>query len=718
MSGVHRRKSRKDEAEDDVGLAPSPPVDSTKRNVNGARDGHHRTRSISTPESDVPSLPQAPPSFPPGPYRPALNIPRANGLRPTHQPASSPLRASFSAPTHLAIHDHARTRSVSGPYQPSLPSPLSASFPPNHLPFSNTSASLPPSSSAPEALPRPGANANADGHSRTASFLPIAHDAPSNASNPPSNRRHARLHSRNLSVFFPRPGSLPHTTISEDGSQEIEAPTTLIPPASTSASASSPRTKLGEGFTFGSRPPPDAALGSPTLEMARTPSARRGHHHKHSLSHNFFSFLEPGSSPAPQQQAHPVPAHLHTQPTPNPAAPWTSDSHGRSVGDEHEHARRPTPPSDASPISASPSGTAPFGFERDPGRMPPEAAVAATGQFALGALLWVAGQQVGSLACTGLGYWVVFDALGVGVSRLLPAYLRRPSMQQPLRRPYGNGRLETVVLFAQAVYLMFSAVYVFKEAVEHLLLSAGEGHHHHPGDEDIELLGIEFPLALLFLAFFSLLGTALAFDNHGKLMNVSGTQLPSVGLLLDPSRSSYAASKAEQPATHAARVLANPYSLAPIALSLVLFLTPILVPATEQRAVDLLLAAAAATGMFALAYPSCVAIGTVLLQTSPQRGLSHGRMEGFLRAMREIERHPQVLHLPPPHIWQLTPTEHEPRAGGAQPLVVSLELRVARKLGDGEVLRLTRWAWERCVRSLEVGGGEGKEWITVGVVRG
>lgn len=49
--------------------------------------------------------------------------------------------------------------------------------------------------------------------------------------------------------------------------------------------------------------------------------------------------------------------------------------------------------------------------------------------------------------------------------------------------------METVALFAQVVYLMFSAVYVFKETVEHVLLSAGEGHHHHMGDEDVELLG-------------------------------------------------------------------------------------------------------------------------------------------------------------------------------------------------------------------------------------
>ena len=47
------------------------------------------------------------------------------------------------------------------------------------------------------------------------------------------------------------------------------------------------------------------------------------------------------------------------------------------------------------------------------------------------------------------------------------------------------ARLSTVLTFAQSVYLMFSAVYVCKEAIEHVLLSAGEaqGNHHHTGDE-------------------------------------------------------------------------------------------------------------------------------------------------------------------------------------------------------------------------------------------
>jgi len=114
-------------------------------------------------------------------------------------------------------------------------------------------------------------------------------------------------------------------------------------------------------------------------------------------------------------------------------------------------------------------------------------------------------------------------------------------------------------------------------------------------------------------------------------------------------------------------------------------------------------------------------------------------MEAFLRAMREIERHPQVLHLPAPHIWQLTPNLTLPQdqyvytrspssvsakmQGPAQSLVVTMELHVRRDLEDDEVLRLTKWAWERCTHALHFGsrggeGGEAEAEVTVGVVRG
>ena len=55
--------------------------------------------------------------------------------------------------------------------------------------------------------------------------------------------------------------------------------------------------------------------------------------------------------------------------------------------------------------------------------------------------------------------------------------------------------------------------------------------------------------------------------------------------------------------------------------------------------------------------------------------------------------------------------------------MVTLELHVRRYLEDAEVLRLTRWAWERCVHALHFGtrggeGGEGEAEVTVGIVKG
>lgn len=58
-------------------------------------------------------------------------------------------------------------------------------------------------------------------------------------------------------------------------------------------------------------------------------------------------------------------------------------------------------------------------------------------QFALGAAIWVEGQQAGSLGCTGLGYWVVFDAFGMGLEHVLPAYLSLHSIRSQTRRAFG-----------------------------------------------------------------------------------------------------------------------------------------------------------------------------------------------------------------------------------------------------------------------------------------
>ncbi|KAI0298343.1 hypothetical protein B0F90DRAFT_1632750 [Multifurca ochricompacta] len=709
MTSVHRRKSSREEDENFI----------IASNGTGKVTGHDdlppRNRAVS-PTSGLPSPSSSsfqPPSA--GPFRTGSTLPQSNKSNGFLRSSPS-LRSTFSTPAHLHVHGgtHSRTRSISGPFTPTSPSPLSMSFPSQDIPFS-TSNSVPSFTSS-ATLPEFPRGSRAHAHTRTNS-----HSQPSlNNSEPlpsPSASthalRHSRLHSRNLSIFFPRPGSLPHNIISEDGTQEleIESHTEVSSASAVSIPSASPTiSRFGEGFTFGSRPPPDIDSGTLADEQPALPRAsRRGHHHKHSLSHNFFSFLEPGSTglSSPTSQPTPTPISPRTPPSPYPKSATSST------------VAFPRAPSEgSSPVSPlSDSSTSPFSHLQS-GGLPIDAIVASVGQFTLGALLWITGQGVGSLACTGLGYWVVFDAIGVGVNKVLPAYLQRSIPRIPVRRPFGTRRLETLALFAQVVYLMFSAVYVFKETVEHVLLSAGEGHHHHPGDEDVEVLGIDFPTILAFLTLISLFANSFLFDNHNKLVVNDNISVPPLSsLLFDLSRSRYPSSQQPQPAEPSSwldRILRNPFSLVPIGSCTLILVISSIIPSSSHRTFDLLLAAAEAMAMFHLAYPSCKTIGAILLQTAPARGVSAGRMESFLRAMREIERHPQVLHLPPPHIWQLAPS-----VGSPQPLVVTLELRVSPDLGDTEVLKLTRWAWERCTLALGLAGREQDGGgVTVGIVRG
>ncbi|KAJ7783160.1 hypothetical protein B0H16DRAFT_1877576 [Mycena metata] len=617
---LRRRSSVSSDSEGENVVVVTPPSDSTpalmgppgriRVQSTPQQPRHQRNASISGLPPNIAPPPSA------GPYRTAF--------------PASPLRNSFA---------HARTRSVSGPFSPPLPSPLSTStsFANQMGPRLSTSQSAP---------------------SQTTS------DDPPKSPLSPQSRRHSRIHSRNLSVFFPRPGTLPQHTIDEDGAQELEVPPTL-----------------GAGFTFGKTPPGEAAAAAPPLTPS-TSATRRGHHHKHSVSHSFFSFLEPH---APENQS------LVTQPTPTPVSPWMPIS--PFVGEVHKpvpevHEQRPPP----TPFLA-----------------------AATAQFFLGGTLWVQGQQTGSLAVTALGYWAVFDAMGVAI----------PHLTLVVSKPYAAARTLPVLLFAQSVYLMFSAVYICKEALEHLLLSAsaGDGHHHHAGDE---AAGIDFPVITTFLAFIALALTALMLDNHARLVALAGNRIPPLRSLLVKTPA-YNTTPPPDPTAPPARALSNPYALTPLALSLSILLTATVAPPIHHRMLDLGAAGLGSAATFAAAYRACTVLGAVLLQTAPRRGARGGRMEAFLRAMRDVERHPQVLHLPAPHIWQLAATTGGEKAGAEErsdALVVTLELHVRAALPDDDALALTRWVRERIVAALGMGGGDargpgrGEAEVTVGIVRG
>lgn len=394
---MHRRKSSRDE-DDNVLIfpidepsapilqAPPPPVngkhansyshqdeaiqrDSTKlvklensdkpsgngqNGQNGQNGWTERSRVVSNPS--VPSVhhgslptsyshPPHPPSS--GPYRTSFASPwpaHANGVYSygRHQPPA--MRQSLSLPSQSS---HARTRSVSGPFSPITPSPLSSSFPvsqtTSHMShqssMSNTSdVSIKSSATAPELHPS---------HSPPKPRFPINNGlpAPPGVSSAQNIHRHSRIHSRNLSVYFPHPGSISATSIDEDDAQEVNFSSSSslgrtpsddgIPMPS--ASPGPGQRSFREGFTFGARPSEiDSPLSSGAL--------RRGHHHKHSLSHNIFSFLEPGSG---SEELHTTPTLTPVSPW-NPISPWPSEKEisrfGRpspvesSNGHVHEHA--------------------------------------------------------------------------------------------------------------------------------------------------------------------------------------------------------------------------------------------------------------------------------------------------------------------------------------------------------------------------------------------
>ncbi|KAG6329964.1 hypothetical protein ID866_9123 [Astraeus odoratus] len=632
-----------------------------------------------------------------------------------------------------------------------MPSPLQSSFPP-HVPL----FPFPTSSSTPEV--------NVTDTSAETRLPPPGH-----------TRRHSRLHSRNLSIFFPRP----HATISEDDRPEDEEapappPEPLLVPTAQSEPMVAPgrgRGELDASFTFGGVPKSESAPDNAGAGI----KPRRGHHHKHSLSHNFFSFLEPGQTHLPPT-APSKSDDLHAALTPTPMSPWTPISNTTLFSASNLSVPEIIPrsnsisPGESSSLSDSQSASSVAGPSAESGVSRSGGAAAATAlvQFVLGAFLWARGQSIGSLACTGLGYWVVFDAAGVAGPAITAYYAKdgRAGM-------YGSARRGTTFLFAQCVYLMFAGVYVAKEAVEHVLLSAGsgalahghghggndnafsgggDGHHHHWGDEKPEILGLRFPVFLILLVLLSLVGTSTVFGQHDVLVNITNKHIPSPAELFRRHRHVVSTLQMES-ASAVKRLIQSPYALPPVLFCVAILGAELVLDVAHYTPFDLGLAAMQVVVTIHVAYSACVVLGGVLLQTAPpvmiagssgMRG--SGRMEAFWRVVREIERHEHVVHLPAPHVWQVIapgqprsvdgPLRQEPHtyANGrdhshgrnahrdnvhglrhdhqihssdrSPALIITLSLHVHKDLPDSDILVLTQWASSRVYGAFGYGLGK------------
>lgn len=240
------------------------------------------------------------------------------------------------------------------------------------------------------------------------------------------SRKHSRVHSRNLSVFFPRPGSEAEREADEIRAndnfdrQPHRIQTTGLVAQDTSSSGSS--TSEGSALTANGLTVPLDDVGVPVSPT----KSRRGHHRKHSVNHALFdgAHLQVGRGGSD------IP--LNDLPTPSTAAsPWTASSfydasdepahqhhhHSHHHHDAHAHSHTHEHANDKV-AAAFPSSSSLHAALSEPlwASLPASHRplfVFGLSHFALGAALWVSGQSGDSLSMTGLGYLVVFDALGI-----------------------------------------------------------------------------------------------------------------------------------------------------------------------------------------------------------------------------------------------------------------------------------------------------------------
>ena len=144
---------------------------------------------------------------------------------------------------------------------------------------------------------------------------------------------------------------------------------------------------------------------------------------------------------------------------------------------------------------------------------------------------------------------------------------------------------------------------------------------------------------------------------------------------------------------------------------------------SHRRAFDLMLAAFEMVITFNIAYRTCVVLGAVLLQTSPSRGLNGGRMEAFLRAMKEVRCIPITptcaILTHPPCTDRTTPKSLTSPCSpplATDPIIrpfPPVTVREGKDIGNDEDPCVGGYA--RVARTRRYGGRRGGEINTVGV---
>lgn len=122
-----------------------------------------------------------------------------------------------------------------------------------------------------------------------------------------------------------------------------------------------------------------------------------------------------------------------------------------------------------------------------------------------------------------------------------------------------SSRFTSLLCFTQSVFLVFTATYIAKEALEQAVL--GDHGHSHGGDAEPR----NYPYLFLFLASLASLFSGVALRNHSKLADATGPlYLPAWYLSI--------------PFVEANEFLSNPYTLAVSGTAAVLLLGGLVTP--------------------------------------------------------------------------------------------------------------------------------------------
>ncbi|CAO1630587.1 unnamed protein product [Sympodiomycopsis kandeliae] len=600
------------------------------------------------------------------------------------------------------------------------------------------------------------------------------------------SRRHSRVHSRNLSVFFPQPGSEAETEAdvhrirANYGESNYNGPSQQLTPTRPQIHVDT------SSHGYNGLQVPSAHSGS---DASPSPSrSRRGHHSKHSVSHGMLESPAPPSGLIYQDAKS---EGFSAGASPHPSDPFLDagrghDHHHHHQGHDHHHDHQHPSPLPNSAVTASHShphshdqqavSSLPYPlsiFATLP-PLPPKLLsllVYSLCHFALGSSLWLSGQWNDSLSVTGLGYLVVFDSFGI-LNDVLADWISsaRAAQNSGVRtgsaydKAYSTHRVSTLLNFVQTIYLLFAAVYVCKESIEHALLEGdgGEpsaistsastndlngggagsdvlgvagsgGHHHHDEGHSVEL-----PVVMLTLAVIACLFSNLVLGNHSKLVAASGMSTTAAPSSSGPRRNRHSRSQSvlvstTQLAGPVLSLLSNPFTLTVFFFSTTLLFSALTMSPFQVAALDKVLAGLESVTMWYIALPASKVLGKVLLQTASnvENEDEGGRAQTvqLLRAIKALEEEPLIVSIDPPKMWLLTPTTsgsttHKPtsassllisssssttssssRVSKSPSIIASIEITINKEATNQDVLRITKWAYERCAPSLGAGMG-------------